>query len=558
MLGAFICLLTNYAKFVLKIRIKEVIQIVETIGLKKGNVEVISEFPDILVIKTLSRQARIQEKRSIAMPLGSEIITICFKQIVIKNNHHILCLRGELTAKHESNLSEFITMAGAEIEDEHIDINLCSCSDASDVDKLYLVLRQSFRGFDLDILMDDIRFVNNVNRGEDDSVEIPVAALAYRFKSIDGVSYMYRENKEELLIRKLAHMNIDCEKACCTTEFGDKLSKMELTDRMIEDLELIVHGKEQNRHQIAFFRDDRRRRKEQQYVNSSERNWEDGRRIGRGFGVENRDKEETVFRALKPGPLSSYMINKEEEKLFSEQAITDGGLKKKKKKTGKKVKIGERGKGKEDNKTKSYGVARGYQEEDDTSDPDWVEEREVEVSSEDYTEGEDEDLEALNRDARLPLAEVLKGARLDLKSIFAAEMASGYIQIAKGVDNGDWSEEEAFEKMKELKEKLEREYGIGKKKTRNENFIELDEGSTDPGSLTSGGGANADFREQEVQQMDRLKKVVEDVTRKHNGGDEGGEVSNPASGEVEPGVFSRLTRGWTTDGRKDPRSRSSE
>ena len=101
-----------------------------------------------------------------------------------------------------------------------------------------------------------------------------------------------------------------------------------------------------------------------------------------------------------------------------------------------------------------------------------------------------------------------------------------------------------------------------RKKSRNNDVVELEresvEDSTEPGSLTSGGGTVADYREQEVQQMDRLKRAVEDVSRKHNGGSDGGEDASLALVEPDPGMLSRLTRGWTTDGKRDPRSRSSE
>ena len=179
MLGAFICLLTNYAKFMLKVKIKEITQNIETIGVKKGNVEILSEFPDYLIIKTISRQSRIREKKSITLFPGSDLIDICFRQIVIKNEHKILCLRGEIDARHDSVINEFITMAGAELEENGVDINLCSCSDINDIDKLYLVIKQSFKGFNINILFDDIRFLDYVDRGEDGIIEVPVAASAF-------------------------------------------------------------------------------------------------------------------------------------------------------------------------------------------------------------------------------------------------------------------------------------------------------------------------------------------------------------------------------------------
>ena len=361
MLGAFICLLTNYAKFMLKVKIKEITQNIESIGVKKGNVEILSEFPDHLVIKTISRQSRIREKKSITLFPGSDLIDICFRQIVIKNEHKILCLRGEIDARHDSVINEFITMAGAELEENGVDINLCSCSDINDIDKLYLVIKQSFKGFSINLLFDDVRFLDSVERGEDGIIEVPVAASTFRFKTIDGVSYMYKEDKEELLNRKLAHMNFDCRKTCCTDLDGERLSRLELTDQMIEDLELVVHGKEQNKHQKAFFRDARRRGKEQQYINLAEKNWDDGKRTGRGYGVEKKGRNETSYRALRPGPLSSYVISKEEEKLFSEQFVGEGGMKKKSKDKSKKVTIGGRGKGEGNNTTKSYGKAKNYQ-----------------------------------------------------------------------------------------------------------------------------------------------------------------------------------------------------
>ena len=64
-----------------------------------------------------------------------------------------------------------------------------------------------------------------------------------------------------------------------------------------------------------------------------------------------------------------------------------------------------------------------YHEE---SDPDWEPSDADEVSSEDYTEGEEEDLDQLNRDAMLPLVEVLKDAKISLRTLMKAELARGY------------------------------------------------------------------------------------------------------------------------------------
>ena len=61
-----------------------------------------------------------------------------------------------------------------EISDKFVDINLCSCAAVSDVDHIYNTLIQSFKGFIVDLLADDIRYLDDVVRGDD----------AYQFKSM--------------------------------------------------------------------------------------------------------------------------------------------------------------------------------------------------------------------------------------------------------------------------------------------------------------------------------------------------------------------------------------
>ena len=63
----------------------------------------------------------------------------------------------------------------------------------------------------------------------------------------------------------------------------------------------------------------------------------------------------------------------------------------------------------------------------------------------------------------LPLVEVLKDAKISLQTLMIAELARGYQKVAMGVSDGVLSEKEAFDEMRKLKKRLEKEYRVSKK-----------------------------------------------------------------------------------------------
>ena len=292
-------------------------------------------------------------------------------------------------------------------------------------------------------------------------------------------------------------------------------------------------------------------------MNESHCIWEDGKRVGRTYGKEVKKKKERTFRALNPGPLMNYLVEKPKEKTLEE---VDPEIKKKKEQA-RKVKIEKRsfGKMKLGDFLKEEGM---YHEE---SDPDWEPTDADEVSSEDYTEGEEEDLEQLNRDAMLPLVEVLKDAKISLRTLMIAELARGYQKVAMGVSDGVLSEKEAFDEMRKLKKRLEKEYGVSKKGKQhqggssrelededNDNdgvdddsvTYPYDEGLPESGSLTSGGNEveKESAWDKEIRQFNALKELVDEVEKMRQTRGRERETTND-----NPGILGRIMRAWSGD-----------
>ena len=439
-----------------------------------------------------------------------------------------------------------------EISDKFVDINLCSCAAVSDVDHIYNTLIQSFKGFIVDLLADDIRYLDDVVRGDD----------AYQFKTSDNATYLVLEEKEELLTRRLGHLNLDCHRQCCNSPGGQKLSRDELLDQGVEDLGLTVHGRVQNQHQNKFIQGERRKKKELQYMNESHRIWEEGKRVGRTYGKEVKKKKERTFRALNPGPLMNYLVEKPKEKTLEEVDLEEVDPEvKKKKEQARKVKIGKRSFGKM--KFGDFLKEEGMYHED--SDPDWEPTDTDKISSEDYTEGEEEDLDQLNRDAMLPLVEVLKDAKISLRTLMIAELAHGYQKVAMGVSNGVLSEKEAFDEMRKLKKRFEKEYGVNKKDKQhqggssrelededNDNdgvdddsvTYPYEEGLPESGSLTSGGNEveKESAQDKEIRQFNALKNSIDEVEKMRQARGRERDLANE-----NPGILERFTRALSGD-----------
>ena len=559
MLGAILCILTHYSRFVVKAKIKEILQVIEVLSVDKDKIEVMGEYPDLLILKTMNRPSRVKESRSRSLFSNSEVVQVHFKTIVVKNQNQVIALRGEVDAHHDSAITEFLVMAGCEIDDKFVDINLCSCASVSDIDHIYNTLVQSYRGFMIDLLGDDIRYLDNVVKGDDGGAIIPVGVPVYQFKTLDNVTYLVLEEKEELLTRRIGHLNLECNRRCCTDPGGQRLSRDELLDQVVNDLGVMVHGRLQNQHQNQFFQRERRKKKETEYINTQSRNWEDGKRIGRNYGQEVQKKKEKTFRALNPGPLLNYLVEKPKERTMEEVKFDEVDAEtRKKREQARKVKIGKRsfGKVKIGEFLREEGV---YREE---SDPDWEPTTADEISSEDYSEGEEEDLDQLNRDAMLPLAEVLKNAKISLRTLMLAELARGYQKVAAGVEDGVLSEQEAVDEMRKLRERLEKEYGItnkGKRKPHGtQHLVEAEienvdggseeypseEGLPDNGSLTSGGNEmdRESAREKEIRAFNALKDSVDGVEKMHQARAKERETVND-----NPGMIARIARAWSGD-----------
>ena len=270
-------------------------------------------------------------------------------------------------------------------------------------------------------------------------------------------------------------------------------------------------------------------------------------------------KKEKTFRALNPGPLLNYLVEKPKERTMEEVKFDEVDTEtREKREQARKVKIGKRsfGKVKIGEFLREEGV---YREE---SDPDWEPTTADEISSEDYSEGEEEDLDQLNRDAMLPLAEVLKNAKISLRTLMLAELARGYQKVAAGVEDGVLSEQEAVDEMRKLRERLEKEYGITskekKKPKRTQHVVEAEienvdggseeypseEGLPDNGSLTSGGNEmdRESAREKEIRAFNALKDSVDGVEKMHQARAKERETVND-----NPGMIARIARAWSGD-----------
>ena len=82
-------------------------------------------------------------------------------------------------------------------------------------------------------------------------------------------------------------------------------------------------------------------------MNESHCIWEDGKRVGRTYGKEVKKKKERTFRALNPGPLMNYLVEKPKEKTLEEVELEEVDPEiKKKKEQAHKVKIEKRSFGK--------------------------------------------------------------------------------------------------------------------------------------------------------------------------------------------------------------------
>ena len=193
MLGAILCILTHYSRFVIKAKIKEILQVIEVLSVDKDKIEVMGEYPDLLILKTMNRPSRVKESRSRSLFSNSEVVRVHFKTIVVKNQNQVIALRGEVDAYHDSAITEFLVMAGCEIDDKFVDINLCSCASVSDIDHIYNTLVQSYRGFTVDLLGDDLRYLDHVMKGDDGGAIIPVGVPVYQFKTLDNVTYLVLE-----------------------------------------------------------------------------------------------------------------------------------------------------------------------------------------------------------------------------------------------------------------------------------------------------------------------------------------------------------------------------
>ena len=146
MLGALICVLTHNSRFILKTKIKEMLQVFEVLYVEKEKIEAISEYPDLLILKTMNRPSHVKESRSRSLFSNSDIFNIQFKTLVLKNQSQMIAVRGEIDASHDSAITKFLVMAGCEVSDKFVDINLCSCAAVSDVDHIYNTLIQSYKG----------------------------------------------------------------------------------------------------------------------------------------------------------------------------------------------------------------------------------------------------------------------------------------------------------------------------------------------------------------------------------------------------------------------------
>ena len=111
MLGALICVLTHYSRFTLKTKIKEMLQVFEVLYVEKEKIEAISEYPDLLILKTMNRPSRVKESRSRSLFSNSDILNIQFKTLVLKNQNQMIAVRGEMDALHDSAITEFLVMA---------------------------------------------------------------------------------------------------------------------------------------------------------------------------------------------------------------------------------------------------------------------------------------------------------------------------------------------------------------------------------------------------------------------------------------------------------------
>ena len=100
----------------------------------------------LLILKTMNRPSHIKESRSKSLFSNSDIFNIQFKTLVLKNQSQMIAVRGEIDASHDSAITKFLVMAGCEVSDKFVDINLCSCAAVSDVDHIYNTLIQSYKG----------------------------------------------------------------------------------------------------------------------------------------------------------------------------------------------------------------------------------------------------------------------------------------------------------------------------------------------------------------------------------------------------------------------------
>ena len=165
----------------------------------------------------------------------------------------------------------------------------------------------------------------------------------------------------------------------------------------------------------------------------------------------------------------------------------------------------------------------------------------------------------------LPLVEVLKDAKISLRTLMIAELAHGYQKVAMGVSNGVLSEKEAFDEMRKLKKRFEKEYGVNKKDKQhqggssrelededNDNdgvdddsvTYPYEEGLPESGSLTSGG--NEEEKEsawdKEIRQFNALKESVDEVEKMHQTRGRERETTND-----NPGILGRIMRAWSGD-----------
>ena len=573
--GVLMVLLSNYAKFFLKLKINKYLDAVNVLRLENENIEVINQFPEQLVIRKISRQNRLKETKSRSLVPGSELIECTFSQLVLKSVNNILCIRGSLDAASDSVISEFLTIGGAEIEDDKVEVDLISFEKSEDAARIYSIVKASFQSFKLSLLWEDIRLLLEVEMGENGGLTIPVSAPRYKFKTLDGITLMYLDLHEDNLVRRLAHLQLQCSRVCCLNPAGEKMTRVEHQNRMIQEMNVIIHGKQVSNNHHSYFRDQRIVREEKDYVQNVERNWQDGVPEAKNFGRETQQKQEKVFQSLKPGPLAT-LIKKPEEDLLSEERRLQLLMKKKKKEAAKKIAITRKGaKGRV--KSSDYGKIRKKRNTESESDPDWLPDFEGESSSESISDEGEEDVKLLLEEAKQPLVELLKGVQMDLYSVKAADLANGYVKISKLVQEKKMSEKEAFEEMRKLRARLDREYGSrgGGKKSSGEVSPRSEEASwgIGGGSLTSGGVDSEDrkaeeerrkeYWDQEAAEIKKMGIIVDELDKKRN--DPAAEtlpMAVEAEKEKNPGLFSRFFGG--TEARQEDvsnrlqRSHSSE